>query len=83
MLGQREDHSPYVIYFVNKNLSPTELNYTITLKELLAVVHAISKFRHYINGYETFFHTYHSVIIYLMNKPITNGRITRWLLLMQ
>jgi hypothetical protein len=25
----------------------------------------------------------HSAIRYLMNKPITNGRITRWLLLLQ
>ena len=25
----------------------------------------------------------HSAIIYLANKPITNGRVTRWLLLLQ
>lgn len=30
-----------------------------------------------------FIHTDHSAIKYLMNKPITNGRITRWLLLIQ
>ena len=28
-------------------------------------------------------YTDHSSIIYLANKPITNGRITRWLLLLQ
>ena len=28
-------------------------------------------------------HTAHSAIIFLMNKPITNGRVTRWLLLLQ
>lgn len=83
VLRQREDHYPYVIYFVRKNISPSELNYTITEKELLAVVHAISKFRHYITSYENFVHTDHSAIIFFMNKPITNGRITRWLLLLQ
>jgi hypothetical protein len=50
---------------------------------MLAVVHAVNKFHHYITGYEVFIHTDHSSIRYLMNKPITNGRITRWLLLMQ
>jgi len=55
----------------------------VTEKEFLAIVHAINKFRHYITGYETFVHTDHSAIRYLMNKPITNGRVTRWLLLLQ
>eukprot|EP00253_Pinus_taeda_P028513 PITA_28513 len=82
VLGQK-DLVPYVIYYTNKNLTPTELNYTMTEKEFLVVVHAINKFRHYITGYENFIHTDHSTIRYLMNKPITNGRVTRWLLLLQ
>ena len=49
----------------------------------MAVVHVINKFPHYIIGYEVFVHTYHSSIRFLMNKPITNGRVTRWLLLLQ
>jgi hypothetical protein len=28
-------------------------------------------------------HTDHSAIIFLMNKPVTNARVTRWLLLLQ
>ena len=28
-------------------------------------------------------HTDHSAIKYLMNKPVTNARVTRWLLLLQ
>jgi hypothetical protein len=50
---------------------------------LLAVVHAINKFRHYIIGYQAFVHTNHSTIKLLMNKPVTNPRVTRWLLLLQ
>lgn len=60
-----------------------KLNYIVTEKEFLVVVYAINKFRHYITGYETFVHTDHSAVIYLMNKSITNGKITRWLLLLQ
>ena len=47
------------------------------------MIFAINKFRHYIIGYEVFVHTDHSAIKYLMNKPLTSGRVTRWLLLLQ
>jgi hypothetical protein len=68
---------------VIKNLSPAELNYTVTENELLAVVHFINTFHHYITGYKVFVYIDHSDIIFLMNKPITNVRVTRWLLLLQ
>jgi len=83
VLGQRENQLPYAIYFVIKNLSPTEVNYTVTEKKFLSVVHAINKFRHYITGYEVFVHTYHSSIRFLMNKHVTNARVNIWLLLLQ
>jgi hypothetical protein len=83
ILGQREGKIPYSIYFISKNLSPAEANCTITEKEFLSVVHAINKFRHYIIGYEVFVPIDHSTIIFLMNKPVTNDRINRWLLLLQ
>lgn len=44
VLGQLEDNKPYVIYYKSKNLTPAELNYTVTEKEFLAVVHTINKF---------------------------------------
>ena len=64
-------------------MAPAELNYTTTEKEMLVFIHSINKFRHYITGYEVFVHKDHSSIRYLMNKPITHGRVTRWLLLFQ
>ena len=81
-LGHEEDKKSYAIYFINKNLSPAKLNYTVTEKEFLAIIFAIKKFRHYITGYELFLHTDHYVIKYLMNKPLTSGRVTRSLLLL-
>jgi hypothetical protein len=82
VLGQRENQIPYAIYFVSKNLSLEEVNYTIIEKELLVVVHAINKFRHYITGYQDFVHTDHSNIKFLIKKPVKNPRVTRWLLLL-
>ena len=75
--------TPYAIYYTSKNLTPTEVNYIVTKKVFLAVVHAINKFLHYITSYETFIHTDHFAIRDLMNTPITNGTITRWLLLLE
>ena len=49
----------------------------------MEVVYSINKFHHYIIGYEFFVHTDHSTIRFLTNKPITNGKVTWWLLLLQ
>jgi hypothetical protein len=46
-------------------------------------VHAINAFRNYITSYEIFLQIDHSSIRYLMNKLITNGKITRCLLILQ
>ena len=43
-------------------MSKAELNYTITVKELLVVVHSLNKFRHYITEYQTLVHIDHAVI---------------------
>eukprot|EP00253_Pinus_taeda_P010735 PITA_10735 len=67
-LGQIDGNLPYAIYFISKNLLKAKLNYIVTEKELLAVTHSLNKFRHYITCYQTFVHTDHAAIIYLMNK---------------
>ena len=82
-LWQLEDKLPYAIYFIGKNLSKSKHNYTVTEKEMLAIVHALNKFRHYFIGYQTFVHTNHATIKYLMKKSDVNARIIRWLLLLQ
>ena len=76
--GQKKSQITHAIYFISKNLTPSECNYNVTEKEFLVVVYSINKFQHYIIGYATFIHTDHSSIKLLMNKPIT-----RWLLLLQ
>ena len=82
-LGQIDEKLPYAIYFISKNFLKVELNYMVTEKELLAVVHSLNKFKHYITCYQTFVHTNHVAIRFLMNKPDVNDRIIRWLLLLQ
>ena len=48
VLGQKEGQASYAIYFISKNLTPAELNYTVTKNEFLVVVYSINKFRDYI-----------------------------------
>ena len=55
----------------------------VTKKKFLAIIYVINKFKHYITGYPIFLHIDHSTIMYLINKPITNRKITRWFILLQ
>ena len=52
-------------------------------KEFLAVIYVVNKFRHYIIGYPVVLYIDHSAIKYLANKPVTNGRVKRWVILLQ
>lgn len=76
VLGKLEEKKTYAIYYINEHLTTTELNYTMTEKEFLAIMDAINKFQHYINGYQVFVHIDHTAIQFLMNKPFANGRFT-------
>ena len=55
----------------------------MTEKELLAIVHSLKEFRNYITGYQSFVHTDHAAIKYLMKKPDVNAIIVIWLLLLK
>ena len=41
VLGQHDGQTPYAILYISKNLSPAELNYTVTEKEFLAIVYSM------------------------------------------
>nr|XP_009803351.1 PREDICTED: uncharacterized protein LOC104248740 [Nicotiana sylvestris] len=46
VLGQRRNKIFHSIYYASKTLNPAQMNYTVTEKELLAVVWAFDKFRY-------------------------------------
>ncbi|KAH9770018.1 hypothetical protein KPL71_012225 [Citrus sinensis] len=48
VLGQRKDKVFHSIYYASKTFTPTQINYTTTEKELLAVVFTFDKFRAYL-----------------------------------
>ncbi|KAL4342153.1 hypothetical protein GQ457_08G025220 [Hibiscus cannabinus] len=82
-LGQRRGKLFHVIYYASHTLNETQINYTTTEKELLAVVFAFEKFRSYLIGTKVIVHTDHSAIKYLVTKKDAKPRLIRWILLLQ
>ena len=83
VLGQREGKHFRPIHFASKTLNNAQQNYTVTEKELLAVVFAFDKFRSYLILSKTVVFTDHSAIKYLFTKKDAKPRLIRWILLLQ
>ena len=83
VLGQREDKKAFVIYYASKTLDSAQSNYTTTEKEFLAVIFSLEKLRSYILGSPVTIFTDHAALKYLLSKPDTKPRLTRWILLCQ
>ncbi|KAL5832317.1 hypothetical protein ACOSQ4_017671 [Xanthoceras sorbifolium] len=83
VLGQRVDKLPHVIYYTSRTLNAAQMNYSTTEKELLAVVHALEKFRSYLIGSEVIIYSDHSALKYLLTKKEAKPRLIRWILLLQ
>ena len=72
-----------MVYYASKTLNEAQRNYTITEKELLAVVYALDKFRAYLIGSDIIIFTDHSALKYLLTKKNAKARLIRWVLLLQ
>jgi hypothetical protein len=83
VLGQRKDKKPHVIYYASRTLNSTQMNYTTTEKELLAIVFALDKFRSYLIGSPIVCFTDHAALKYLFTKKDAKARLIRWILLLQ
>ncbi|GJX18985.1 reverse transcriptase domain-containing protein [Tanacetum coccineum] len=83
VLGQNDGKIFHPIYFASKTLNPAQQIYTVTKKELMAVVFAFDKFRSYLILSKTIVHTDHSSLRYLFKKQDAKPRLIRWILLLQ
>jgi hypothetical protein len=79
----REGDIDHPLAFASRKLSTTEINYTTTEREGLAMVYALQKFHHYLLGGHFKMFTDHSTLKYLVNKLVLGGRICIWILLFQ
>ena len=64
-------------------MDEAQRNYTVTEKELLAIVFGLEKFRPYLLGSHVTIYTDHSAIWHLLAKKDVKPRLIRWILLLQ
>ncbi|KAL2243646.1 UNVERIFIED_CONTAM: Retrovirus-related Pol polyprotein from transposon 17.6 [Sesamum indicum] len=83
VLGQKIGKDPHVIYYASRMLDNAQSNYTTTEKELLAIVFALEKFRHYLLGTKVVVYSDHAALRYLLSKKEAKPRLIRWILLLQ
>ena len=81
VLSQIRDGKEHPVAYCSRTLTKCERNYSTTRKELLAVVHALQKFRCYLD--ETFLlRTDHSALPWLWESKDVFGQCARWFGLM-
>src|SRR4051812_34811065 len=62
------------IAFESRQMSPAKKNYAVHEKELLAIVHALKVWRHYLEGQEFTVLTNHQSLRYLQTQDKLNRR---------
>jgi len=77
VLAQRINKQLRVIYYASRTLDVSQANYTITEKELLAVVFALEKFRSYLFGSPVVVFTNHVSLKYMLKKAESKPRLIR------
>nr|GEX20537.1 reverse transcriptase domain-containing protein [Tanacetum cinerariifolium] len=74
VLGQHQDKHFRPIHYSSKTMTEAKSNYTITEKEMLAVVYAFEKFRSYLIMNKSIVYTDHSALKYLFAKKHSKAR---------
>ncbi|GJV46950.1 reverse transcriptase domain-containing protein [Tanacetum coccineum] len=83
VLGQKDGKNFHPIYFASKILNPAQQKYTITEKELMAVVFAFDKFRSYLILSKTIVHTDRSALKHMFKNQDAKPHLICWTLLLQ
>ena len=78
VVSQMQDGVETVICYGSRTLSRSEMNYTTTRKELLAIVYFMGYFKQYLLGRRFLLRTDHSALSYLQRAPNLMGQQARW-----
>eukprot|EP01135_Chromosphaera_perkinsii_P008846 Nk52_evm41s1485 gene=Nk52_evmTU41s1485 len=83
-LFQENDEGKLVpISFISRKFIPAERNYSITERELLSIVFAVTKWRHYLHLNKFKVLTDHKALTYFDNLHSLTGKLARWQLILQ
>ncbi|GJS52706.1 reverse transcriptase domain-containing protein [Tanacetum coccineum] len=83
VLRQRHEKHFRPIHYASKTIDEAESHYTMTEKEMLAVVYVFEKFRSYLILNKSIVYTDHSALKYLFAKKDSKARLLWWVLLLQ
>nr|GEZ57757.1 reverse transcriptase domain-containing protein [Tanacetum cinerariifolium] len=83
VLGQHHEKHFRPIHYASKTMTEAESHYTMTEKEMLAVVYAFEKFQSYLIMNKSIVNTDHSALKYLFAKKDTKARLLWCILLLQ
>ncbi|KAL5010990.1 hypothetical protein ScPMuIL_013295, partial [Solemya velum] len=79
VLSQIRDEKEVVVAYFSKSLSKTERNYSVTRKELLAVIQACEHFKHYLIEKKFKVRSDHGSLRWLTNFKEPQGQVARWI----
>ena len=79
VLSQIVDGQEEVIAYGSRMLTKPERQYCITRRELLAVVHFVKYFRHYLVGKKFILRTDHASLRWIRSFKEPEGQLARWL----
>ncbi|XP_074266729.1 uncharacterized protein LOC141590010 [Silene latifolia] len=82
MLAQTVKNEERAIYYISKKFLEYDAKYTTLEKTCLALVWATKKLRHYMLCYSVSIYSRMDPIKYLFEKPVLNGRMSRWTLML-
>lgn len=83
VLLQDHDDIKYPVAFASRKLSKAEQAYSVTEKECLALVWALSKFEQYLYGRDFLLECDHQPLAFLSQTAHANSRLMRWSLFLQ
>jgi len=80
-----EEGQMHVVRYMSRKIKGAETRYTVTEKEMLAVVEALRKWRTYLGGRRVTVYTDHSALVWLVKRGggECSARVQRWLMVLQ
>nr|GEU77481.1 reverse transcriptase domain-containing protein [Tanacetum cinerariifolium] len=83
VLGQSKTKHFQPIHYASKTMTEAQIHYTMTKKEMVAVVYAFEMFRPCLVLSKSIMYTDHSALKYLLSKQDAKPRLLRWVLFLQ